>query len=175
MRLVSFLAFMLFLCPLISAQNLPISEENGHVEFIEVVNVPGASSEQLYNRALKWFDEFYTNAGSVIQEKEPNAKLFGKHRINLYADVSGKSLHQGFVNYYIEIGFKDGRYRYKVYEMYMVKGVKVFIKDWIDSGAPNQDVLNSYLAQVEEFTGKLTSSLKETLGKPLAEESADDW
>lgn len=169
LSLISFFSLSIF------AQEMPISEDNGMVEYIEVVDVSGASADELYKRAEKWFDEFYPNARSVIEEKEPGKKIFGKHKIDLYADVKGNNLHQGFVNYYIEIGFKEGKYRYKVYNFYKLKGVKVFINEWIDSGAANQDVLNHYLNQVNDFTTKLVNSLKETMGKPLNEDSGDDW
>ncbi|MEX0813113.1 MAG: DUF4468 domain-containing protein [Chitinophagales bacterium] len=168
---ILFLCFNLF----VNAQSLPLNEETGKVEFIEVVEVPGASADQLYKRAEKWFDEFYTNAGSVIKERETGKRIFGKHKINLYADDAGTEVHKGFVNYYIEIGFKDGRYRYKIDEFFKVEGVKVYINEWIESGAANQETLNSYLNQVSGFMDELTNSLKDTLNKPLEEESADDW
>ncbi len=159
----------------LTAQELPVNEESGKVEYIEVVEVPGAEADQLYKRAEKWFDEFYTNAGSVIKEREAGKRIFGKHKINLYADVGSTDLHKGFVNYYIEIGFKDGRYRFKVDEFFKVEGVKVYINEWIDSGAPHQETLDSYLKQVSDFMEELTTSLKDTMNKPLEEESANDW
>lgn len=175
MRFSILLSLLSFLSLSIYAQDMPVSEDNGMVEYIEVVDVDGVSADELYQRAEKWFKEFYPNAGSVIETKESGKKIFGKHKIDLYADVKGNNLHQGFVNYYIEIGFKEGKYRYKLYNFYKLDGVKVFINKWIDSGASNQDVLNHYLNQVNEFTTELTSSLKETMNKPLNDDSGDDW
>lgn len=175
MKTLLFSFFSLLITLNLYSQELPVNEETGKVEYVEVVDVPGVDANQLYKRAEKWFGEFYTNAGSVIKEKEAGKKIFGKHRINLHAYEKGTEVHKGFVNYYIEIGFKDGRYRYKIDEFFKVDGVKVFINEWIDSDAPHQETLNAYLKQVNDFVGELTTSLKDTLGKPLEEEGSDDW
>lgn len=159
----------------LSAQEFPVNESTGKVEYVEVVDVSGATADDLYNRALEWFDNFYTNANSVIEKKEAGQQIFGKHKINLYANVDDTKVHKGFVNYYIDIKFKDGRYRYEINNFFKIEGVKVYISEWIDSGASNQDVLNDYLNQVNVFMEDLTTQLKDRMEQPLEDETEDDW
>lgn len=176
MRIFSLLVVMSALSLSLSAQaDMPRNESTGKVEFIEVVNVDGATAAQLYKRLAEWYKTFYTNPGSVIEKREENAEISGKHFIKIHDFMDGKQYPKGNVRYFISVQVKDGRYRYVIDDIYYYQTPKIYIEEWYDETAVNKDVQYNYLEQVKTFMDDMLKSLKDTMGKPLPEEGGDDW
>lgn len=155
---------------------VPIEEGTGRVVYTEVVNVPGASQAELFKRLDHWFNTFYKNPASIIQTKDATGgKIDGKHTIYVYNEVKGNKNQHGQVKYTVTVEVKEGKYRYKVDEIYFFKAPKLYVEAWLDASAPNKDVQFGYLLQVHEYMTDLTTQLKATLSKPVPGSAGDDW
>ncbi|GAB3727570.1 hypothetical protein GCM10027594_09580 [Hymenobacter agri] len=88
---------------------LPLDPATKLVTYEAVVEVPGASKDQLYDRALEWMAKTYQSANDVVQIKDKEqGKLLAKGGI-LY--VYNKQ-PAGYVIHTQTIYVKDGRYKY---------------------------------------------------------------
>jgi hypothetical protein len=170
---------LLLLCLFFAANAqppVPIEEGTGRVVYTEVVTVAGASQAEIFKRVDHWFNTFYKNPASIIQTKDTAAgKMDGKHTIYVYNEVNGKKNQFGQVKYTITIEAKEGKYRFKIDEIYFYKVPKLYVEEWLDDKAVNKDVQYSYLQQVHDYMTDLTTKLKETLAKPAPASGGDDW
>ncbi|WP_128545060.1 DUF4468 domain-containing protein [Larkinella soli] len=94
--------------------NMPLNPETGLWTYTEVVEVPGVSATDLYNKAKAFFFNQFNNADAVIQVDDPGKLLAAKGIVSIsFGPSTG---FQGSGRYWIpiEIQFKDGRYRYEV-------------------------------------------------------------
>ncbi len=155
---------------------VPIEEGTGRVVYTEVVDVPGATKADLFKRLDHWFNTFYKNPSSIIQSKDAaTGKIDGKHTIYVYNEVNGKKNQFGQVKYTVTVEVKEGKYRYKVDEIYFFKVPKLYVESWLDETAPNKEVQYEYLQQVHDYMTDLTTQLKATLAKPVPGSGGDDW
>jgi hypothetical protein len=99
----------------------------------------------------------------------------GKHTIYVYNEVNGKKNQFGQVKYTITIEAKEGKYRFKIDEIYFYKVPKLYVEEWLDDKAVNKDTQYGYLQQVHDYMTDLTTKLKETLAKPAPASGGDDW
>ena len=176
MRLFSLVAlFFVGTMSIVAQVELPRNESTGKVEFVEVINVDGATAAQLYKRLAHWYNTFYTNPGGVIEKREENAEISGKHFIKIHDVLDGKQYPKGNVRYFITVQVKDGRYRYVLDDIYYYQTPKLYIEEWYDETAVNKEIQYNYLQQAKTFTDELVSSLKANMSQPLAEEGGDDW
>lgn len=168
---------ILFLAISANAQPpVPIEEGTGRVVYTEVVNVPGATQAELFKRVDHWFNTFYKNPASIIQTKDAAiGKMDGKHTIYVYNEVNGKKNQFGQVKYTITVEAKEGKYRFKIDEIYFYKVPKLYVEEWLDPKAVNKDVQYGYLQQVHDYMTDLTAKLKETLATPVPGSGGDDW
>lgn len=156
--------------------NVPIDKETGHVEYVEVVNVDGASAHELYKRIYYWYHTFYTNPSGVITSDNSNENYVnGQHAITVFDTVNGTANKHGLVKYTIEVAAKDGRYRYRIKEIYYFQQPKLYVEKWLDDKAPNKAVQYGYLTQVDTYLKDLVTKLKDTMGKPIPGKKSDDF
>jgi hypothetical protein len=88
---------------------LPFDETTHQITYQGVVEVPGATKDQLYTRAYEWLAKTYRSANAVIQMQDKEAgRLMGKGA----ALVSIKGFSAGFVRHTLTVYLKDGRYKY---------------------------------------------------------------
>lgn len=89
---------------------LPIDAENQQVTYQGVVEVPGASKDQLFDRALEWMAKTYQSANDVVQIKDKEqGKLLAKGGILFFTE---SKVPAGFVMHTQTIYVRDGRYKY---------------------------------------------------------------
>ncbi|CAN5243939.1 hypothetical protein BH09BAC1_BH09BAC1_20220 [soil metagenome] len=172
------LSFMiLFLALAVKGQPpVPIEDGTGRVVYTEVVTVAGASQAELYKRLDRWFNTFYKNAGSIIQSQDAAAgKIEGKHTFYIYNEVNGKKNQYGQVKYTITVEAKEGKYRYKLDDIYYFQVPKLYVEKWLDPAAPNKTVQFGYLQQVHDYMTDLTTKLKEGMAKPVPASGGSDW
>ncbi|MBH8567888.1 DUF4468 domain-containing protein [Microvirga sp. STS02] len=88
---------------------LPLDEQTHRVTYEGVVEVPGATQNQLYDRALEWMAKTYQSANDVVQIKDKEqGKLLAKGGILFFSHGTP----MGFVVHTQTIYVKDGRYKY---------------------------------------------------------------
>lgn len=96
-----------------------LKPEPGKVEFGEIVHLPDStiSKDMLYSQALSWFVTTFKNSDYVLRVKDKeNGKLTGKGSQVTYS-WNYKNNDPAYINYYIDIDVKQGRYRYKFYSL----------------------------------------------------------
>jgi hypothetical protein len=91
-----------------------------------VVEVEGASKDELYSAALKWFGLTYNDAQSVLQvQDKASGTIVGKGAIRYEPAVFvGSEGTRGWIKYTISVEVKEGRFRYTV-ESFRHEGTKV--------------------------------------------------
>ncbi len=88
---------------------LPFDEATHLITYQGVVEVPGATKDQLYTRAYEWMAKTYRSANAVIQmQDKESGRLVG--RGSTRATVRGYDA--GVVRHTLTLYFKDGRYKY---------------------------------------------------------------
>lgn len=168
---------------------LPRDSTTKQISFQEVVQVPGATKDELYTRAREWFAKTFKSSKDVIQMDDRIAgKIIGKGSGN---GLTGNILliTSFWLNYTVSITIKDGRYRYEITD---------FTTEDEPSYSSNRGVLNldflidykaakkndgSYIDMYEGYfqealsTGtNISKSLKEALAQPAKGiKSKDDF
>jgi hypothetical protein len=144
----------------------------------EVIEVPGASADELFNRAYEWFASTYNNANEVLQIKDRDSyTLIGKALFSYEAPMLyGSDMVRGTISYTIEVKTKQGRYRYEIgdfihdsysdqYDVGLITDApepsnypnmmkKWAIKIWMDmkakSGNYSKDLMTALIAEMEK-------------------------
>ena len=142
---------------------LPV--ENGRVTYTEVVEVEGASKDQLFARAKKWFATTYKSSNDVIQlDDKENGEIVGKGNfgITYYA----RNPHIGHT---ISILVKDGRYKYAITGFTYTddQGDKFNIEDFPKGWAGKKKLYTS----VDENIKLIVASIE----KAMKADQNDDW
>ena len=97
-------------------QATPEKSAPGPLQFQEVVQVEGATRDQLYDAAVLWFGRTFQSSKDVLQvQSRESGTLIGK-ALFAYEPVifMASSGIRGVVRYTITIEMKDGRYRYTI-------------------------------------------------------------
>lgn len=94
------------------AEPMVIQEKDGAVFYEEVVQVDGATQEELYNRAKIWFAETFRSAKEVIQlDNKEEGKIIGKG-VSSFIVNAGTAIESDIPLYFtIDLQMKDGRYK----------------------------------------------------------------
>ena len=91
--------------------------EVGLNDFV-VTNIDGKTKEEIYSKAINWVKETYKNPDLVLKMQIINEKL----RIDAIATdllkVKGVSSN---LNYFIEISFRDNKYKFEILSLLVSK------------------------------------------------------
>lgn len=179
MRKIFSLLFFLLFSIYVSAQDLKVDSETNKVTYWEVVDVPGASADELFKRAKN----FGTVEKENILKDDDAAKVYStKSHFNVSYPSPMKGLnHSGIVEYTLTIYAKDGRYKY-VFTDFMHKSVKG------DGGEINRSIpecgkytlVPAGWGTIKRLTAeeaeKLVAALKKGMTGPAKNSvKSDDW
>jgi len=157
--------------------NLPIDKETGKITYTEVVKVDGVSANDLYDRAMKWFTDYFKNpAEKLRKEDKDNGEIEAFIRYKIYnKDKKGEQASDaGLVQYSLILQFKDGRYKY-TFTDFNHKEVSYFaIEQWMDKtdemAAKHADYLTQVDDQIKEVIKAMVAGIADDGKKPV-----DDW
>ena len=91
---------------------LPLNEQH-LLDVARVVEVPGASQNELYARGKVWFASTFQSTLNATQADDKQAGiLIGRAWRPSYIPLPGGSLYSTKIWYTVKLSFKDGRYRY---------------------------------------------------------------
>lgn len=94
---------------------VPYDKESGAVKYSEVVQVDGATKDQLYERARKWIATTYRSAKDVNQYESKDAgEVIGKGYFDFIFDRGWFSSRPLTAYHIIDIRVKDGRFKYEI-------------------------------------------------------------
>jgi hypothetical protein len=159
-----------------SFPDMPIDENTNLVTYKEVVRQK-ASSDELYERALKWANKYYSNPTVVIQKKDKIGGVLecvSGIRITTL-DKDGKtSVMAGMVYYTLTIEAREGRYRYIITDLYKREAARFPIEKWLDDTKPEwSPVRYDHLHQIDQAVKKLIEDLEE--GMQPEKIIIDEW
>ena len=86
-----------------SAQN-PLS-------YSKVIQKEGMTAQELYEASKNWFARTYVDSKAVMRDSNPGKELTGKGKLVFATGMMYSSI-QGYINYLIDIQFKDGRLKF---------------------------------------------------------------
>ncbi|MBN2174085.1 MAG: DUF4468 domain-containing protein [Bacteroidales bacterium] len=174
------LILITFILPLIpkaqQSSKFPIDETTGQITYQEVVEEEG-TKDDFFNRAIGWINEFYANPVDVTKTRDAKSGIIkGLHRFNIKnTDKDGNSIDAGKIQYQFTLEFKDGRYRYTLYDFILRDASKFPVERWLDKDDPQyNEYSQSNLDQIYEFVQEWIKSLKEGM-KPKPEKKDDNW
>lgn len=78
------------------------------LEFSMVIKQDSLSAQELYEAAKNWFAETYVNNKTVVRDENPGKQITGKGSIPFSCNMMYSSIN-GFIEYLIDIQFRDGR------------------------------------------------------------------
>ena len=90
-------------------------------------------------------------------------------------EIVSDNTYAGSVNYTIKIQFKEGRYKYEIYDINWVKNSYFGIEQWLNENAPNQKEYIGYLNQTNTYLNSLIANLMEGMQKSTEIPDEDDW
>lgn len=94
------------------------ADRNTPYERVEVVEVAGKTSDELYKAAKRWFVDAFKDASSVVQMDDPASHTVvgkGNFRYKTYVHASS-GMRKGTMRFSVEISTKEGRYRVRFYD-----------------------------------------------------------
>lgn len=156
--------------------NLPIDPETNLVTYEDVTDEQGTATE-LFDRAIDWFNDYYPNPRSVIQEKDlDKMKVTGKHKFRIQLpDKKGVMTHAGYIKYTIKIWTKDNLYRYKLSDFNLEYITYSPIEIWLDESHPEFETNQRKLAAIDSYVKDLIDNLSSAMIAPDAPVDEDDW
>lgn len=96
----------------ISAQDLPLNPETNKVTYSEVIEVKGASKDDLYLRAKNWA---LSNSYKPKTDRKAEGSYITKGQFTVQYPSPMKGMnHSGKVTFTMSISLKDGKYRYEM-------------------------------------------------------------
>jgi hypothetical protein len=185
MKHVTVILFLLLTA--IAAESQMIDElpkdEQGNLNFNEVVKVDSASKEQLYFRTKEYFANTFKSAKDVIQlDDKESGTMIGKAWTAIYIRVMGNPVHVRMW-YSLKIQCKEGRYKAEIYDVSYQgdTGPPGYPNEMFDrksyfknNGQP-RDVLEKYKTETVKTTNDILNSIQLAMKKSSVAASKDDW
>lgn len=171
--------FTFFISKAQTELEFPMNEEGTEARWEGVVEVPGATKDELFDKGILWINKFYTNPVGVIKTQDKaTGEITGKAKFKLNTkDKKGViSPNGGYVEYTFKLLFKDGKFKYEITRAHYVAASYYDVSKWLDKKQANyHEATNNYyieqtLEYVEKWEDDLTSAMKKK-----AEIKKSDW
>jgi hypothetical protein len=122
------LILILFLLPLFAkAQKIELPLKDSTIMYEEIISVKdsGATADKMFTLAQSWFANTFNNSKSVLRVNDRvSHQLIGKGS-ELFENGIGYN-PSVYLNYTIAVDIKDGKYRYRVYDLSYESGSGYF-------------------------------------------------
>jgi hypothetical protein len=159
-----------------SFPDMPRDTNTKLVSYRGVVTQIG-SSEELYERAVKWANNYFPNPTVTIQKAD---KIGGvlvclpSTKITTLATDGKTSVYAGIVYYTLTIEAREGRYRYTITDIYKREQVQYPIEKWFDTTKGEWTAVRyDHLHQIDQAIKKLIADLEE--GMKPEKVIIDEW
>lgn len=167
------------------SQEMP-KNDDGNYEYSEVVEVPGATKEQVFRTSRSWFVDQYnkkTQGSNVIYTDDSFlGEMAASPLLFVQVHSMGKNTGGGSVSYNISISSKEGKYKYTIGNFYhesnrsMICSGGELESDTPDceGGQMNEVIWNEIKQDTRSKIESIVEDLKETMAE-AATNSEDDW
>jgi len=122
MKKIILIALLALLCVSVKAQDkdtvgLKLPIKDGRLIYEGIIDAPNKSKMDLYNNARQWFVDYFKSSKDVIQnEDKDQGRIIGKGIILVpWKTVASNGFYDDKIT--IQIDVKDGKYRYRIYDM----------------------------------------------------------
>lgn len=122
------------------------------LELSEVIKADGLTAQQLYDISKNWFARTYVDSKAVMRDDNPGKELTGKGKTKLEITALAYSGMSGYINYTIDIQFREGRLKFTMNNFYHEPTKKVMYNN--DMGA----VLDSLPNDLKSLGGRFEKS-----------------
>lgn len=82
------------------------------LEYSSVIKADGLTAQQLYEITRNWFARAYVDSKAVMRDDNPGKELTGKGKTKLDINNIAYSGMSGYINYTVDVQFKDGRLKF---------------------------------------------------------------
>jgi hypothetical protein len=148
------------------------------ISYTDVPEVAGASSGELYDRAMGWIKGYYKNYAEKLRKYDRESgeiEVFGRFPIYAYDKKGVKTTSsQGLVQYTLTIRFRDGRYKYEITKLNHKSVSYQPLEKWLDREDTNAENHAYYLADVDAELKSLIESMTNAIASS-GEQKKDDW
>lgn len=157
--------------------DLPRNEENGQVYYMEVVPMDNIDKTELFKRSGNWMKAFYKNpTGFLEQADSVNGVLLMKPQFATYRILkNGVKAQSAIVKYTLEIGFKDGKYRYEIKDVNIKAASYLPIEKLFNENDPNIEDNYNTLTEAGKYFSELINNLKESMEEPSVKVKKEEW
>ncbi len=158
-------------------------------EYVEVVEVPGKNTDQIYATAREWFAQTFNSANNVLQMDDPiSGKLIGKgttHVSESYVTGGLGSIPitmDWYPNFTIKVSIKEGKYKCEITDILIKSSMsvnnysqietpfKLYLEqkeyyknasdpDWLINNSPNGAKVGKVAARISALTFKAIYNL----------------
>ena len=177
-KIIFSLPFLCLYFSSFSQQTIPVDEETKQALIKEVVDVPGATKAELYDRALAWINKFYPNPTGMVQTKDmETGEIVGKAQFRINGkDTKGVETYDGMVAYIITLSFKDAKFKYEISRIRWVQASYYDVSKWMDTKDQyyKSESYPGYIDQTNKYFDNLKTELKKAVKSPPAKKK-DDW
>jgi len=156
---------------------MPRSEENNKVYYMEVVELDTVNKLELFRRAKIWIKGYYKNPGGFIDEVDSvNGKLVMKPQFAAYRTLKdGVKAQAAIVKYTLVLGFKDGKYRYEIKDINLKAASYFPIERLFNEADPNMEDNYNTLNEARVEFESLIKNLKVSMLEPSIKVKKDEW
>lgn len=154
----------------------------GFTDFV-VTTVPDKTQSDLYKKTMDWLQVTYKNPDEVIKAKIENdyIRIEGSSPDLVTINALGRT--PNLTRYQIEIGFKDGKYKFDLlsleyYHKASVKWLPVKLDDGSDYFNKKGELRSvaKYYPEISDYFNNLNNSLKDYIeGKSATSAKKNDW
>ena len=185
LKKISILVFAIIALPIYSLgqktvynsfPDMPIDENTKLVTYKGVVNQSG-SADELYERAVKWANKYFSNPMVVIKSADKAKTTLvcvSNIKISTLANDGKTSVNAGFVYYTFTIETRENRFRYTITDLYKKESAQFPIEKWFDNTKPEwKPAYYDHLHQIDQAVKKLIADLEE--GMKPEKVIIDEW
>lgn len=158
----------------------PKDPETGLIHFSEVIQAPGVSDKELYNRARDWFTTHYRSVEFVatLQVDDWEAgKLTGNARIPVVLNPQGGLSGVYSLYHLVRVQVKEGRFKYEVtnFTHSVLRGVSTDIRISVplEGFMARKGINKTWVVRTHQEVSALIASLKKAMATPAG--GKDDW
>ncbi|MGM0613044.1 MAG: DUF4468 domain-containing protein [Bacteroidota bacterium] len=157
--------------------NFPVDENSGKIKYQEVVEAEG-KSVKLFYRAITWMNNHWDNARGMIKKQDKANGILKAHvrfDIKKYTEAGDLEERAGRLGYVLKMEFKDGRFRYTITDLQLLRKSKYPLERWIDPENTYYDQRDEEMLQIiADEIQEVIKSMKEGMKKEK-EQKDDDW
>lgn len=162
---------------------LPMNEE-GKVQYTEVIPMEGLTKDQLFTAARDWFMSYYKDqAEDIYYNDRYEGKMAGNFNMFMEVKMTSKMANAGVFNYDIQLFVKDGKYKYNVTNLYHESyKSRLGTAGAVENEVPECGVLNMQQRYWDDLKmqaamafPKIVEDLKKGMEKAKEQNPEDDW